>query len=102
MTEKEIYKVIDELRVIATNHCLNNDEELSTIHAVINIIKEVEPLLSAYTNGEVIQAMFPDCQFIKGYEETHMIIGRYESVPFSKEFWNALYKKGENNNAGSD
>ena len=45
------------------------------------------------TNGEAIQAMFPDCQFIEGYEEMHMMIGRYESVPFSKEFWDAPYRE---------
>ena len=54
----------------------------------MNVILDIDENASV---GDVIKAVFPSINVVEGYEEVHILVGRFESMPMSYDVWNSSY-----------
>lgn len=75
--------------------CLDNESIIPTVQAI--------PIPEGATNGDMIKAMFPTMKIeecnndINGNPNFYRIYGLSGVAEFGREFWNAPYKQGNEN-----
>ena len=64
---------------------------------LFNVVKNGTPLPDNATNGDMIKALFPNIEIFEPNKYEIAIKQNLGWIAFKKEWWNAPYKKGENN-----
>ena len=76
---------------IATSSCLDLDRYDDT-EEFCNEVKELPPAFEGMTNGEVIQALFPNADYESRANFMHITSANICGVTFFWDWWNAPYK----------
>ena len=90
-------KLVIEIDKVAYN-LLTGKIETANIDLYSILIQSVQngtPLPDNATNGDMIKTIFPETKIYDDVYVMHIGIGRTD-MNFSKDWWNAPYKKGEN------
>ena len=93
-------QLVVEIEERLYKNIIDNDKDDEEFEAMDDAFNNAKPLPKDATNGNIFKAMFSNLTIYenrdnKDYPYVDVIIGEHDSTCYPKDWWNAPYKRGE-------